>query len=653
VATLADLLVHIGVDADDVDSSVDQVESRFLGMSNNVVNTVAGMSTAAGAALEGFARQQAPLVESSRNLAAATGMSSDAIRDLAIETSNVTFPLEDAYSLMETGRQAGLKSADQLQEYATFWDTLGDATGESATELASAGQALRAVGIEAGNESQALSALGFVTRETTGSTAEFLKFLDRSGPELNEMGLNVNDAAAMLGVMEHELGMSGRTARQEFRSAVNEADGDLNVMLDTLGVSGATLDEYRAKVSQSSGVIQEQADVHAESYTWLQKIQHGATELMHRYSGLTDVASSLAVPLMAIGPALKGSQMAWGVLATSAQTGMLSHARAAAATAANWVMMAARSTAGAAVVAGSWLLAAGANAATAVASTVAASAKIVAGWVRMGAVAMARAAMMAAAWLVALGPIGWVIAAVAAVVLAIALNWDKVKAITGAAWDWVSAKVSGAWEWIKGAVGSAADWVVSKVAGAFTAAKDWAIRKALELVGWVRGLPGRIVGALGNLGSLLVNAGRSLIEGLWNGIRAMGSWLKNKILDFIRSFVPGPVLRYLGISSPSRLFEWIGEQVGAGLAGGIDDSRRPVADAALRLAGAAVPDVPGLRRLDGGRGQFAAELSTSLADAIRGVLAAAPINVRSELNVDGKRLATAVEQGLLELAVRR
>lgn len=345
---------------------------------------------------------------------------------------------------------------------------------------------------------------------------------------------------------------------------------------------------------------------------------------------------------------------------------------------AQWVLMATRSAARAAVVAGSWLLLAGANAATAVAATAAAAAKVVAQWIRMGAVAMARAAMMAAAWLVALGPVGWAIAAVAAVAAAVILNWDKVSAWTKKAWTAVTNFLSQAWDWITSKTAGAGRAVVNFVRNAWQSAKDWTVRKATEMVNWVRGLPGRILSALGNLGSLLVNAGRSIVQGLWNGIRAMGSWLKSKIIGFIKSFVPGPVLRFLGISSPSKLFAGIGKEIPAGLAQGILSGVGEVTAAALKMSTATLPDVVRMGTVSdemwerlkraGWRGDptdrmealyrpadqpagldpdvIAAAVEAAVSRALGAVL---PVNI----NVDGKKLASSVEQGLMELAVRR
>lgn len=61
------------------------------------------------------------------------------------------------------------------------------------------------------------------------------------------------------------------------------------------------------------------------------------------------------------------------------------------------------------------------------------------------------------------------------------------------------------------------------------------------VVGFVRALPGRILGALSGLGSLLVTSGRALLQGLWRGISGAVGWIKGKIsgvLSSIRNLFP-------------------------------------------------------------------------------------------------------------------
>jgi hypothetical protein len=74
------------------------------------------------------------------------------------------------------------------------------------------------------------------------------------------------------------------------------------------------------------------------------------------------------------------------------------------------------------------------------------------------------------------------------------------------------------------------------VGGWFGRAKDAAVSKFNELVSWVGGIPSRIVSALGNVSSLLADAGRQIISGLWDGLKSkfedvqnwvggIGSWI--------------------------------------------------------------------------------------------------------------------------------
>lgn len=267
---------------------------------------VALAGAALGGSIEVMARKQAPLTEATRKLAAATGMTEGEMRKLAIETANVTRPLEDVFDLFEIGRQQGMKTADELKNFAAIWDTVADATGENSVELAKLSVGLRAVGIDSSNQGDAMSALGFILENTTFGTKEFLDFVKLTGPELNAMSMDIDDTAAIMGVLENELGLTGRRLRSEFKDAVRGADGDLNKMYASLGITAEQVDRYRQKVGESSDVIQRNADIHALSYTAMQRMQHAVGELAFRYGGLFEKAAQLAPALIAIGPAIKG-----------------------------------------------------------------------------------------------------------------------------------------------------------------------------------------------------------------------------------------------------------------------------------------------------------------------------------------------------------
>lgn len=71
--------------------------------------------------------------------------------------------------------------------------------------------------------------------------------------------------------------------------------------------------------------------------------------------------------------------------------------------------------------------------------------------------------------------------------------------------------------------------IPGKVAAFIQSAKDSAVSKFSSLVDWVRGLPERITDALGNLGSLLKNSGRQIIQSLIDGLQEKFSDVQDKL----------------------------------------------------------------------------------------------------------------------------
>ena len=292
---------------DKIDSKVQStgktMQEKWAGAGKTM--QVAGVAAVAlGAGIEMLARANAPLLESTRRLADYLDLDSKAMQQLVIETSNVTFPLEEVLAIMETGTMLGLEGAESLKKYAQFWDMVGDATGESAPALAEAGVSLKALGIAAGEEGKALAAFGFIQRNTTMDIGEFINSVGRLAPEMKELKMGVNEAAVVLGIMQKEFGMTSRVAMQEFRTAVTSADGDVDKLKETLGITGEMFDEYSRKVAESSEIIKENAQRNNELYTPMQKIQHALDELKYKMGDFIAGAANYAPLLTGMGSAM-------------------------------------------------------------------------------------------------------------------------------------------------------------------------------------------------------------------------------------------------------------------------------------------------------------------------------------------------------------
>ena len=317
-----------------------------------------------------------------------------------------------------------------------------------------------------------------------------------------------------------------------------------------------------------------------------------------------------------------------------------------------WIAMGVQATIAGAKTAAAWVMQK-ASAIGAVAVQSAQIAIMVGKWVLMGTTAMINGAKMAAAWVLGMGPIGWIIAAVVAAVALIIYYWDEIVAGLEAAWNWISDIAVNVWngilaffeEWgwlvfavLTGGISLVVGWIVenwdaiaakteeiftaigeffsmiwefilqviddhiemikgvlawfgglgAKFAEWFNKAKDGAIDKLKALINWAKGVPGDILKALGNIGSFLLQAGKDLLNGLWNGMKNVSGDILNWIWGLLED-MGSAVLEFFGIASPSKLFTYYGEMLGAGLGKGIRQSISGVVASAELMAEAAIP----------------------------------------------------------------
>lgn len=86
----------------------------------------------------------------------------------------------------------------------------------------------------------------------------------------------------------------------------------------------------------------------------------------------------------------------------------------------------------------------------------------------------------------------------------------------------------------------------------------------------------------------LYKIGSDIIQGLINGIGSMGRAIKTKVQE-LASLIPDGLKDFLGIASPSKLTEQLGEFTGEGFALGIENMARRVRLASDQLAKASLP----------------------------------------------------------------
>jgi phage-related protein len=168
------------------------------------------------------------------------------------------------------------------------------------------------------------------------------------------------------------------------------------------------------------------------------------------------------------------------------------------------------------------------------------------------------------------------------------------RAVISGAMSAIRSVVSGGVSAVKSAIGGLSS-IAGRVRGYFNSAKSAAQGALDRLIGVVRGVPGRVTGALGNLGSLLYSKGREIIQGLIDGVLSMvgaiGSAI-GKVTGAISKFLPGSPVK----EGPLRVLNngYAGKQIVRMIADGINGQRGLVQAAmggatAFPVASASVP----------------------------------------------------------------
>lgn len=132
-----------------------------------------------------------------------------------------------------------------------------------------------------------------------------------------------------------------------------------------------------------------------------------------------------------------------------------------------------------------------------------------------------------------------------------------------------------------------------------------------KLLGYVRTIAGKIVGALGNLGSLLFNAGSAVIQGLINGVTSKIGALKSKLGEITKMIpkIKGPYSKDKVLLTPA------GIAIMEGLLHGMKKKWQPVKDFLQKVTDKVASTRDKLAEVTGKRNDFAAgfqSFSTSI-----------------------------------------
>lgn len=173
--------------------------------------------------------------------------------------------------------------------------------------------------------------------------------------------------------------------------------------------------------------------------------------------------------------------------------------------------------------------------------------------------------------------------------------WEGIGNILGGVWNLIISLITGALK----IVGSVVIAGLQLIGGFFSSVWGNIVDGVGGFIGnivrFFSDLPGKIMSALGNMGTFLLDAGKALIQGFIDGISGMVGAIGDAVggvLDFAKSFFPhSPAKR--GPFSGKGYTSYSGQALARDFAGGIDSEQRAVAAAAQRLMSSAQVSING------------------------------------------------------------
>jgi predicted nucleic acid-binding Zn-ribbon protein len=232
------------------------------------------------------------------------GVSTQDMRNLALETTNVTFGLESVTETFNLLARAGVRNTEQMKANANAFDALADATGSSAEAVANILiPALKNFGEQLPENSSDMDKYTWLIKNTTLTLEDFgsvMNYVAAYGADLN---MTANELIATLAALEDK-GISGSAATKLLRTAITQAS-DAGVSLNKiLGITQAEVDGYKTEISEATGITDEYAEVASTQYGIMDKLKQKISEVALSWGSWLTPLEPIISLVSALGPAL-------------------------------------------------------------------------------------------------------------------------------------------------------------------------------------------------------------------------------------------------------------------------------------------------------------------------------------------------------------
>lgn len=289
-----------------------QARDELSGAFDQMSKKVKSHALAIGAAMTGVGAAGLKLTDDSRKLTAGLnvtaltlGTNTDALRSLALETTNVSFPMEEVTKTFDLLAKAGVRDNETLAKTATAFDTLGDAIGKNASDVTSLMvPAMKTFGLSFDEISAKTDLFTYLSKNSTLTLDDFNSMVGKVTPAMVEQGLSVEELTKALIVLEKQGYAPGEVLSREFEKAANRVKEEHISLAEALGITSEELEEVQVGLDGAVGMTQEYADAANYQYGIVDKVKQKFNELKVQYGAILEPFEAVFAGLTAMGPVM-------------------------------------------------------------------------------------------------------------------------------------------------------------------------------------------------------------------------------------------------------------------------------------------------------------------------------------------------------------
>lgn len=315
-----DLTMNIGADASGLVSETDTAGSALTDLSTDSgtlrdeLFDLDPAGIAAGAGLVGVATAAQRLLDDTQDLrsslnetAVDMGLTQEETSDLAREMSDATFPIGDVTGTMATLSDQGIDTAEDMRAVAQASDLIADATGTTAESVANTlGPAMRGLGDDLEDMEGIADTVTLAVQNTTLETEDLARVMEGTREELVDLGVDTEEATALIAAYGDETGLSGRQLRRQFRQELREADGDMDAFMESTGLSEEAVRQFSGELNENVGVAEEYADANNANITTMDRLRASFDDVRLQAAGVLGPFDALIPAAQAAGIAMIG-----------------------------------------------------------------------------------------------------------------------------------------------------------------------------------------------------------------------------------------------------------------------------------------------------------------------------------------------------------